>query len=80
MKTRSYPPFRGALRTASRSSLLTRLRRTAVPTRLLTEKPEAAKQIAGPLPVVEGTDMAELAVWVVLGRVILNLDEFISRE
>ena len=47
---------------------------------LLAEKPEAAKQIAGPLPVVDGTDMAELAAWVVLGRVILNLDEFISRE
>jgi len=47
---------------------------------LLTERPEAAKQIAGPLPVVEGADMAELAAWVVLGRVILNLDEFISRE
>ncbi len=48
--------------------------------KLLAARPEAAQQIVGSLPVSDGTEMAELAAWVVLGRVVLNLDEFISRE
>jgi hypothetical protein len=48
--------------------------------KLLSARPEAAKQIVGSLPITDGTETAELAAWVVLGRVVLNLDEFISRE
>ncbi len=40
----------------------------------------AARQITGPSPPPEGTSIAELAAWVGVGRTVLNLDEFITRE
>ncbi|WP_246119895.1 DUF1553 domain-containing protein [Blastopirellula retiformator] len=44
-------------------------------------QPEMAKTIAtdplGPLP--EGADAAELAAWTLVGNVLMNLDEFLSR-
>ena len=48
--------------------------------RLLAENPEAATKIIGSLPVAEGSELPELAAWVVVSRVILNLDEFINKE
>lgn len=45
------------------------------------QQPEMAKTIAtdplGPLP--EGADAAELAAWTLVGNVLMNLDEFLSR-
>ena len=48
--------------------------------RLTLQDEAAAKQIAGPDPLPEGTTVAELAAWVGVSRTVLNLDEFITRE
>ncbi|MCI0459180.1 MAG: PSD1 and planctomycete cytochrome C domain-containing protein [Gemmataceae bacterium] len=40
---------------------------------------EEARQLAGESP-TEGTTLAETAAWVVVANVLLNLDEFITRE
>jgi hypothetical protein len=40
---------------------------------------EAARQVAG-VPVPTSDSMAEVAAWVSVGRALLNLDEFITRE
>ena len=45
---------------------------------LRTHPKEAEAMIAGDLP--EGTDAPELAAWSSVSRVLLNLDEFITRE
>ena len=45
---------------------------------LRTRPKEAEAMIAGDLP--EGTDAPELAAWSSVSRVLLNLDEFITRE
>jgi Protein of unknown function (DUF1553)/Protein of unknown function (DUF1549)/Planctomycete cytochrome C len=41
---------------------------------------EAAKQIIGKQLAPEGTSPAELAAWIIVGRTLINLDEFITRE
>jgi hypothetical protein len=46
----------------------------------LQENPEAVGKICGSLPIAEGVDQLELASWVAVGRVLLNLDEFIYRQ
>jgi mono/diheme cytochrome c family protein len=48
--------------------------------RLTLQDEAAAKQIAGPEPLPDGTSAAELAAWVGVSRTVLNLDEFITRE
>jgi len=48
--------------------------------RLTLQDEAAARQIAGPAPVPEGTSPAELAAWVGISRTVMNLDEFITRE
>jgi mono/diheme cytochrome c family protein len=48
--------------------------------RLTLQDEAAAKQIAGPEPLPEGTTAAELAAWIGVSRTVLNLDEFITRE
>jgi hypothetical protein len=48
--------------------------------RLLLADEAAARQMIGPEPPPEGMSPAELAAWVGVGRTILNLDEFITRE
>jgi hypothetical protein len=47
--------------------------------RLCREKPEAAARLAGNVKVAE-VDVAETAAWVALARMLLNLDEFVTRE
>ncbi|HRX82590.1 MAG TPA: DUF1553 domain-containing protein, partial [Pirellulaceae bacterium] len=42
--------------------------------------PEATKQIIGQQVAPEGTPPAELAAWIIVGRTLINLDEFITRE
>ncbi len=46
----------------------------------LADKPEEAQALAGPLPKPENASDVELAAWAVVGRTLLNLDEFITRE
>ena len=47
----------------------------------LQQRPEQAQRLAteplGPVP--EGDDVSELANWTVVGNVLLNLDEVLSR-
>jgi hypothetical protein len=43
-------------------------------------QPELARAMAGNLPRPSGAGDAELAAWAVVGRTLLNLDEFITRE
>lgn len=47
----------------------------------LSERPEDAEKLAtDPLgPVEEGADVVELAAWTVVGNVLMNLDEFLTR-
>ena len=40
----------------------------------------AGKLAKGPLPLPAGVDPAELAAWTVVGNVLLNLDETLSKE
>ena len=42
--------------------------------------PDEARQMAGTLPKPPGATDAELAAWSVVGRTLMNLDEFITRE
>ena len=42
-------------------------------------QPEAAAKLVGPYRTA-GVDVSEAAAWVALGRTILNLDEFVTRE
>jgi hypothetical protein len=42
--------------------------------------PEAAKAILGDPPIGEDLDPAESAAWIAVTRILLNLDEFITRE
>ncbi|MBY0524613.1 MAG: PSD1 and planctomycete cytochrome C domain-containing protein [Gemmataceae bacterium] len=43
------------------------------------DKPEAAAKLVGKMK-VQGVDVPEAAAWMVLGRTLLNLDEFVTRE
>ena len=45
-----------------------------------TADSEVAKQIVGKQTVPQGVSPAELAAWVIVGRTLINLDEFITRE
>ena len=45
----------------------------------LKQAPEEVKRIVGPSP-PENTDLAQIAAWTTVSRVILNLDETITRE
>ena len=47
---------------------------------LRTKAIKAAAAIAGSMPSPAGADQAELAAWVIVGRSLMNLDEFITRE
>jgi hypothetical protein len=47
---------------------------------LLARAPQAAAAIAGSEPTQAGGDTVELAAWMLVGRTLLNLDEFITRE
>jgi hypothetical protein len=47
---------------------------------LLKEDPSAADKLVGNGPIPENTDKATLAAWVAVGRIVMNLDEFITRE
>jgi hypothetical protein len=40
----------------------------------------AARQMIGPEPPPDATSIPELAAWIAVGRTILNVDEFITRE
>jgi len=40
----------------------------------------AAKELAGPAPLPTSVDLSEFAAWITVGRTLLNLDEFITRE
>ena len=42
--------------------------------------PETAKLIIGKHAASEGSSPAELAAWIIIGRTLINLDEFITRE
>jgi hypothetical protein len=42
--------------------------------------PDEARQLAGTLPKPPGIGDDELAAWAVVGRTVMNLDEFITRE
>jgi len=42
--------------------------------------PQAAAAIVGKKPKPEGIGQAELAAWVMVGRTLMNLDEFITKE
>jgi Protein of unknown function (DUF1553)/Protein of unknown function (DUF1549)/Planctomycete cytochrome C len=48
--------------------------------RLTLQDEAAAKQIVGSETLPQGTSAAELAAWIGVGRTVLNLDEFITRE
>jgi hypothetical protein len=47
---------------------------------LFKEDPSAAAKLAGAGPLPTNVDKAELATWVAVGRIVMNLDEFITRE
>lgn len=68
----------GRLPTAHEVEVIDRLQRNAQA--YLTQHPEEAKALAGSSPRPAGADDAELAAWTVVGRTLLNLDEFITRE
>ena len=54
--------------------------RASIPSdRSFEEYESALAHLRGP-PLPAGLDPAELAVWVVVGNVLLNLDEFLTRE
>jgi hypothetical protein len=48
--------------------------------KLCRAQPQAATQLAGEGPKPAGVDVPELATWVAVGRILMNLDEFITRE
>src|SRR5262249_53124051 len=48
--------------------------------KLCEEYPEDAAKLAGKGPKPSGVEGAELATWVAVARVLMNLDEFITRE
>jgi hypothetical protein len=48
--------------------------------KLCQEQPRDAAQLAGEGPRPAGVDTPELATWVAVGRIFMNLDEFITRE
>ena len=41
---------------------------------------KAAMQIVGKQAIPDGSTPAELAAWIIVGRTLINLDEFITRE
>jgi hypothetical protein len=47
---------------------------------LLKEDSSAVARLAGPGAIPENTDKPTLAAWVAVGRIVMNLDEFITRE
>jgi len=47
---------------------------------LCRQDAEASKQIVGSTPVPENVSIPDLAAWVMVGRTLLNLDEFITKE
>jgi hypothetical protein len=47
---------------------------------LAQQDPQAAAGIAGETPVPPGVTQEELAAWIMVGRTLLNLDEFITKE
>ena len=40
----------------------------------------AEKAVVGKTPVPKGPSSAELAAWIAVGRILINMDEFITRE
>lgn len=48
--------------------------------RLCSAAPESAAEIVGKQPLPENISNEELAAWVIVGRSLVNLDEFITRE
>ncbi|MGE3777165.1 MAG: DUF1553 domain-containing protein, partial [Pirellulaceae bacterium] len=44
------------------------------------QQPDAAAEVTGKQAPPTGTSVAEVAAWTAVGRVLLNLDEFITRE
>jgi hypothetical protein len=46
----------------------------------LTENPKNAEVIIGNCPFPETVATPTAAAWIALGRVVLNLDEFITKE
>jgi len=48
--------------------------------KLAQQNPKAAAELVGPAEKPAGIDTAELAAWVMVGRTLMNLDEFITRE
>jgi hypothetical protein len=42
--------------------------------------PEGAKRMIGERPLPTGADVVETAAWVMVGRVLINLDEFVTKE
>jgi hypothetical protein len=48
--------------------------------RLNQQDEVSARQLVGPEPPTNGASLAEQAAWIGVGRTVLNLDEFITRE
>ena len=42
-------------------------------------QPDAAKKLVGPKP-PENTELYEAAAWVATARIMMNMDEFVTRE
>ena len=49
-------------------------------TKLCQEDNERTKMLVGPTTMPEEANLTELAGWITVGRVLINLDEFITRE
>jgi hypothetical protein len=48
--------------------------------RLLNEEPPAAKLVVGKTKLPVNASVNELAAWIIVGRTLMNLDEFITKE
>jgi hypothetical protein len=48
--------------------------------KLMEASAESADKIAGKAPLPENASVEEVAAWVIVGRALMNLDEFITRE
>ncbi|MCA9225865.1 MAG: DUF1553 domain-containing protein, partial [Planctomycetales bacterium] len=67
-------------RDPSDSELKTVARLLAQQQNALTANSTATDAIIGATPVPASVDKSELAAWIMVGRAMLNLDEFISKE
>jgi hypothetical protein len=45
-----------------------------------TNQPDQAKQLVGASELISGVSMADQATWIATSRMMINLDEFITRE